>query len=88
MSHCARVRSQPIEPAVQWYPATHVSKLLVEFIDRGVGAFRRNTQASYRLLERARIIARKINNLIEFVEVNDDWKVFDTLTLPIEPLEE
>ncbi len=88
-SHCcARVRAQPNEPAVQWFPATHVSKLLIDFIDTNVGAFRRNTQASYCLLERARNIARKINSLIEFVEVNDAWDMYDKYTSSIEPLEE
>ncbi|PSS37972.1 hypothetical protein PHLCEN_2v155 [Hermanssonia centrifuga] len=88
-SHCcARVRAQPNEPAVQWFPATHVCKLLIDFIDTNVGAFRRNTQASYCLLERARNIARKINSLIEFVEVNDAWDMYDKYTSSIEPLED
>ena len=69
------------------YPATSVSKFLIELIGKDVCAFRRNTQASYRLVEQARTIAAAIHGLIKRVDEHDDWEAFDKYTAAIDPLE-
>lgn len=69
------------------YPATSVSKFLIETIGKDVCGFRRNTQASYRLVEQARIISSAINSLIKRVDEHDDWDAFDKYTAAIDPLE-
>ncbi len=86
MSHALFVNLT--EPTAESFPATSVSKYLIELIGKDVCAFRRNTQVSYRLVERARIIATGINNLIKRVDSEDDWDAYDKYTQAIEPLEE
>lgn len=76
------------EPTAESYPATNVSKYLIELIGKDVCAFRRNTQVSYRVVEQARAISRTINELIKRVDENDDWDAFDKYTQAIDPLEE
>ncbi|PSR87339.1 hypothetical protein PHLCEN_2v5156 [Hermanssonia centrifuga] len=86
MSHALFVNLT--EPTAESFPATSVSKYLIELIGKDVCAFRRNTQVSYRLVERARIIATGINNLIKRVDTENDWDAYDKYTQAIEPLED
>ncbi|KAJ3554194.1 hypothetical protein NM688_g3233 [Phlebia brevispora] len=69
------------------YPATSVSKYLIELIGKDICGFRRNTQTSYRVVEQARAIAFAINTFIKRVEEHDDWDAFDKYTEAIDPLE-
>ncbi|THH16623.1 hypothetical protein EW146_g4045 [Bondarzewia mesenterica] len=70
-------------------PATDVIKYLIaESIAPDVCAFRRNTQVSYRLVDRARDIFNRINTLIRSVDEEDNWDNYDKFTAAIDPLEE
>ncbi|KAI0300029.1 hypothetical protein B0F90DRAFT_1630389, partial [Multifurca ochricompacta] len=59
-------------------------------VGRDVVSFRRNTQVSYMVVERARDIVDAINEYIQKVENSDtgDWDSFEKFTQAVEPLEE
>jgi hypothetical protein len=70
--------------------ATEVAEYLVQAVGRDVVSFRRNTQVSYMVVERARDIVKAINEYIVKVEdsTTGDWASFEKFTMAIEPLEE
>ena len=70
--------------------ATEAVKYLFQAVGRDVVSFRRNTQVSYMVVERAREIVGAINEYIAKVEnsVDGDWDSFERFTVAIEPLEE
>lgn len=70
--------------------ATEAVKYLFQAVGRDVVSFRRNTQVSYMVVERARVIVTAINDYIAKVEnsVDGDWDSFEKFTVAIEPLEE
>lgn len=70
--------------------ATEAVKYLFQAVGRDVVSFRRNTQVSYMVVERARDVVGAINNYIAKVEnsVDGDWDSFEKFTVAIEPLEE
>ena len=70
--------------------ATEAVKYLFQAVGRDVVSFRRNTQVSYMVVERARDIVTAINDYIVKVEdsVDGDWDSFEKFTVAIEPLEE
>ena len=72
------------------YPATAVSKALIEIVAEDVCTFRRNTQVSYRIVEQFSAIRKCIEDLIKEVEepTTTDWTAYDTYTEAIDPLEE
>ncbi|KAI0067483.1 hypothetical protein BV25DRAFT_1111046 [Artomyces pyxidatus] len=70
------------------FPATELIKYLIEAVGHDVVAFRRNTQISYRLVDRVRDICNEINSLIQKVEDEDSWDSYDKFTAAIDPLEE
>jgi hypothetical protein len=71
-------------------PATESVKYLVQAVGRDVVSFRRNTQVSYMVVERARDIVKAINEYIAKVEnsTTGDWDSFEKFTVAMEPLEE
>ena len=75
------------EPEAQSFPATNVSKYLIELIGKDVCSFRRNTQAAYRVVEQARTLAKTINELIADVDNTGDFDAFDRYSPAIDPLE-
>ena len=70
--------------------ATEAVKYLFQAVGRDVISFRRNTQISYMVVERARDIVGAINEYIAKVEdsADGDWDSFEKFTVAIEPLEE
>ena len=70
--------------------ATEAVKYLFQAVGRDVISFRRNTQVSYMVVERARDIVGAINEYIAKVEdsADGDWDSFEKFTVAIEPLEE
>ena len=70
--------------------ATEAAQYLVQAVGRDVVSFRRNTQVSYMVVERARDIVKVINEYIAKVEssATGDWDSFEKFTVAIEPLEE
>jgi hypothetical protein len=70
--------------------ATEAVNYLFQAVGRDVVSFRRNTQVSYMVVERARDIVTAINDYIAKVEnsVDGDWDSFEKFTVAIEPLEE
>jgi len=69
--------------------ATEAVKYLVQAVGRDVVTFRRNTQVSFMVVERAREIVKAINEYIVKVEnsTTGDWDSFEKFTVAIEPLE-
>ena len=69
--------------------ATEAVKYLVQAVGRDVVTFRRNTQVSFMVVERAREIVKAINEYIVRVEnsTTGDWDSFEKFTVAIEPLE-
>ncbi|KAH9956013.1 hypothetical protein BC827DRAFT_1271215 [Russula dissimulans] len=69
--------------------ATEAVKYLVQAVGRDVVTFRRNTQVSFMVVERAREIVKTINEYIVKVEnsTTGDWDSFEKFTMAIEPLE-
>jgi hypothetical protein len=72
----------------QVFPATESIKQLIETIARDVVRFRRNTQISYHLVDRARSTCDAINALIRKVDEEDDWDSYDKFTEAVDLLEE
>ena len=70
------------------YPATDVIKYLIDTVGHDVMSFRRNTQVSYLLVDRARDICDAINGYIQRTEGGEDWASFDKFTNAIDPIEE
>ena len=72
------------------HAATEVAKYLVQAVGHDVVSFRRNTQVSYMVVDRARDIVKAINEYIVKVEssTTGDWDSFEKFTTAIEPLEE
>jgi len=70
------------------YPATDVIKYLIDTVGHDVMSFRRNTQVSYMLVDRARDICDAINGCIQRTEGGEDWMSFDKFTNAIDPVEE
>jgi len=70
------------------YPATEVIKYLIDTVGHDVMSFRRNTQVSYMLVDRARDICDAINGYIQRTEGGEDWMSFDKFTNAIDPVEE
>ncbi|KAI0067848.1 hypothetical protein BV25DRAFT_1911714 [Artomyces pyxidatus] len=70
------------------FPATELIKYLIEAIGHDVVAFRRNTQISYRLVDRVRDICNEINALIKKVDEEDSWESYEKFSAAIDPLEE
>jgi len=70
------------------YPATEVIKYLIDTVGHDVMSFRRNTQVSYLLVDRARDICDAINGYIQRTEGGEDWMSFDKFTNAIDPVEE
>ncbi len=70
--------------------ATEAAQYLVQAVGRDVVSFRRNTQVSYMVVERARDIVKAINEYIAKVEssATGDWDSFEKFTVAIVPLEE
>lgn len=70
--------------------ATEAVKYLVQAVGRDVVSFRRNTQVSYMVVDRARDVIKAINEYITKVEgsTTGDWDSFEKFTVAIEPLEE
>lgn len=70
--------------------ATEAVRYLVQAVGRDVVSFRRNTQVSYMVVERAREIVKAINEYIFKVEnsTTGDWDSFEKFTVAIEPFEE
>jgi len=77
-----------IRPSSEGYPATEVIKYLIEAVGHDVMSFRRNTQVSYLLVDRARDICDAINGCIQRTESGEDWMSFDKFTNAIDPVEE
>jgi hypothetical protein len=69
------------------YPATEVIKYLIDTVGHDVMSFRRNTQVSYLLVDRARDICDAINGYIQRTE-GGDWLSFDKFTNAVDPVEE
>jgi hypothetical protein len=70
------------------YPATDAIKYLIDTVGHDVMSFRRNTQVSYLLVDRARDICDAINGYIQRTESGEDWISFDKFTNAIDPIEE
>ncbi|KAI0263560.1 hypothetical protein BC834DRAFT_971251 [Gloeopeniophorella convolvens] len=71
------------------FPATDVIKYLIQIVGRDVISFRRNTQVSYMVVERAKEIVSAINRYIKQVEGGSgDWGSFEKFTAAIAPLED
>jgi hypothetical protein len=77
-----------LRPSTEAYPATEVIKYMIDTVGHDVMSFRRNTQVSYLLLERARDICDAINGHIQRTESGEDWISFDKYTNAIDPVEE
>ncbi|KAI0048490.1 hypothetical protein FA95DRAFT_1041453 [Auriscalpium vulgare] len=76
------------QTAGQGYPVTELIKYLIEAIGHDVVTFQRNTQVSYRLVDRVRNICDKINDLIAKLEEEDSWDNYDKFSEAIDPLED
>ena len=80
------------KPATEGYPATEVIKFLIEVVGRDVVCFRRNTQLSYLLVDRARDICDAINVHIKKTEsgsgTDTEWASFEKFSDAIDPVEE
>ncbi|KAI0259380.1 hypothetical protein BC834DRAFT_974344 [Gloeopeniophorella convolvens] len=70
------------------FPATESIKQLIQTIAHDVVRFRRNTQISYRLVDRARAACDEINALIRKVDEDEDWDSYDIYTEASDVLEE
>lgn len=72
--------------------ATEWARYLVQAVGRDVLSFRRNTQVSYMVVQRARDMVKAINGYIAKVEDDDsedgDWTSFFKYSRAIKPLEE
>jgi hypothetical protein len=72
--------------------ATEWVRYLTQAVGRDVLSFRRNTQVSYMVVERARDVVKAINGLIAKVNEDDsedgDWDNFFKYSKAIKPLEE
>lgn len=81
--------TQPSEP-IQQYAATDLVNLLIQYVAHDVCALRRNTQVSFRIVDKARTIWTNINKLIGVVdEAKDfDWTNYDKFIAAIDPLEQ
>jgi hypothetical protein len=75
-------------PSAEGYPATEVIKYLIDAVGHDVMSFRRNTQVSYLLVDRAREVCDAINEYIRFTENGADWSSFEKFTSAIDPIEE
>ncbi|KAI0300712.1 hypothetical protein B0F90DRAFT_1817465 [Multifurca ochricompacta] len=74
--------------ANEGYPATEVIKYLIDVVGHDVVSFRRNTQVSYMLVDRAREICDAINGHIRRAESGNDWASFEKFTNAIDPIED
>jgi len=70
------------------FPATERTRQLIETIGRDVVRFRRNTQISYHLVDRARSVCDILNALIQRVDEEDDWDSYDKVTEAVDLVEE
>jgi hypothetical protein len=72
--------------------ATEWVRYLTQAVGRDVLSFRRNTQVSYMVVERAKDVVKAINGLIAKVNDDDsedgDWDSFFKYSKAIKPLEE
>ena len=76
------------KPTTEGYPATEAIKYLVEVVGRDVVSFRRNTQVSFMLVDRARDLCDAINIHIKKTETGTDWASFEKFTDALDPVEE
>jgi hypothetical protein len=76
------------KPTTEGYPATEVIKYLIEVVARDVVSFRRNTQVSFMLVERARDLCDAINIHIKKTESGTDWASFEKFSDALDPVEE
>lgn len=73
------------------YTATNLIEKLIGVVASDVCSFRRNSQTAYLFVERVRIVADKINELIGNVNTQTDplkWDDYDAYTGAIDPLEQ
>lgn len=72
------------------FAATDLVHLLIQYVAHDVCALRRNTQVSFRIVDKARTIWTNINNLIDRTEKSAafDWDSYDKFIAAIDPLEE
>jgi len=70
------------------YGATELSQELISLSGQHICNFKRNAQTTYRIISRAREICKQINTLIERVERENDWNIYDKYSSAVGPLEE
>jgi hypothetical protein len=76
------------KPTTEGYPSTEVIKYLIEVVGRDVVSFRRNTQVSFMVVERARDLCDAINIHIKKTESGTDWASFEKFSDALDPVEE
>lgn len=73
------------------FPATELSKQLIEYAGQDVVQFRRNQQIAYRLVEQTRDAYERILPLIRRIEdsqpTDDTWEDFERYTGAVDALE-
>ncbi|KAI9449587.1 hypothetical protein BJY52DRAFT_1227701 [Lactarius psammicola] len=76
------------KPTTEGYPATEIIKYLIEVVGRDVVSFRRNSQVSFLLVDRAREICDAINSHIKKTESGTDWASFEKFSNAVDPVED
>ena len=80
----------PWKDAPQGFASTDLPRLLIQYVGHDVCKLRRNTQVSFRIVDRARTIWAQLNDLVAAIDEvkTNDWKKYDNFVAAVDPLEE